>query len=193
MKNNVNIINWKNEDSINISSLVLRNGGVIVYPTDTLYGLGCDATNENAIKKINSIKKRKTPISVIASREFIVSNFLKKQDKHKKQILRKLSSSNTVIIPINKNIVSSLILGKDNSLGLRIPNHEFCTKLTNHYPNPITTTSVNRTNEKPFIDPKSIKDFFNNEIEIIIEDGIINNRGSKIYLFKKNKFILIRS
>ncbi len=191
MNSNVTIINWKNNDSINISCSILNKGGIIVYPTDTLYGLGCDATNEEAIKKINSIKRRKTPISVIANSTSMVSNWIKNK-KNKKQILQKVSTSNTVIIPIKKNIVSKLILGENNSLGVRIPNHKFCTKLTNQYPNPITTTSVNRNGEEPFTNPKLIKKYFKNEIEIIIEDGIIDKKGSKIYMFKENRFILIR-
>ena len=113
-------------------------------------------------------------------------------NNYKNNILKKLSISDTVIIPIKKNIVSNLILGKNNSLGVRIPNHKFCAKLTKQYPNPITTTSVNRTGKKPFTNPSLIKKHFINEIEIIIEDGIINKKGSKIYIFKENKFILIR-
>ena len=190
---NTNIINWEDNDSVNISCSILSKGGVIVYPTDTLYGLGCDATNEKAIKKINSIKKRKTPISVITDSPSTVLNWIKNQNNNKKHILQKLSTSNTIIIPIKKNIVSSLILGDNNSLGIRIPNHKFCIKLTNQYPNPITTTSVNRTGEKPFTNPNLIKKYFENEIEIIIEDGVLDKKGSKIYMFKENKFILIRS
>ena len=191
MNTNLNIVNWENNNSVNISCSILKKGGIIVYPTDTLYGMGCDATNEEAIKKINSIKKRKTPISVIANSTSMVSNWIKNQ-KNKKHILQKVSTSNTVIVPIKKNIVSNLILGENNSLGIRIPNHKFCTKLTNQYPNPITTTSVNRTGEKPLTNPNLIKKYFKNEIEIIIEDGIINKKASKIYIFKQNKFILIR-
>ena len=191
MNTNVNIINWEDNNSISISCSILKKGGVIVYPTDTLYGLGCDATNEKAIKKINSIKKREMPISVIANSTSMVSNWIRDQ-KNKKHILQKTSTSHTVIIPIKKNIVSNLILGDNNSLGIRIPNHKFCTNLTAKYPNPITTTSVNRTGGKPFTNPKLIKKYFKNEIDIIIEDGIIDNKGSKVYLFKENKLFLIR-
>ena len=192
MDKHIRIINWKEKNSVNIACSILKKGGVIVYPTDTLYGFGCDATNENAIKKINSIKKRATPISVIVKSTSIVSNWIKNKNNYKKYILQKISTSNTVIVPIKKNIVSSLILGDNDSLGIRIPHHEFCTNLTSKYPNPITTTSVNRTGERPLTNPQLIKTYFKNEIKIIIEDGIIDKKGSKVYMFKENKFILIR-
>ena len=98
-------------------------------------------------------------------------------------------SSNTVIVPIKKNIVSNLIVGKNNSLGIRIPKHKFCKKLTEYYPNPITTTSVNRTGEKPFTNPELIFKYFQNEINLIVEDGILDNKASKIFIFDSNKFI----
>ena len=105
----------------------------------------------------------------------------------------KLSTSNTVIVPIKKGFVSDLILGNDQTLGVRIPRHEFCFQITEKYPNPITTTSINTTGEKPLTNPNLIRDKFGKEIDLIIEDGIIDNKGSKIYLFKQEGFKLLRS
>ena len=187
------IKNWEESDSIQSSCSILERGGIIAYPTDTIYGLGCDATNEQAIKKINFIKQRQTPISVMVSSETNIEGWLNVERKHKKKILKRVLSSDTFIIPIKNNIVSKLILGDDNSLGIRKPNHMFCKQLSENYPNPITTTSVNRTGESSLRDPKIIYDKFKEEIDLIIEDGILDNRGSKIYKFNKNKFICLRS
>ena len=187
------IKNWEETDSISASCSILERGGIIVYPTDTIYGLGCDATNDQAIKKINFIKRRQTPISVMVPSETNIENWFNVEEKHKKKILKKILSSNTFIIPIKNNIVSSLILGDNNSLGIRKPNHQFCNKLSKDYPNPITTTSVNRTGEPSLKDPQIIYNIFKNEIDLIIEDGILDNRGSKVYKFNKNKFICLRS
>ena len=147
------IKNWKETDSVSMSCSILEKGGVIVYPTDTIYGLGCDATNEYAIKKINLIKRRQTPISVMAPSKTNIYNWLNVKKKHKNKISKKVFSSDTYILPIKDNIVSKLILGDDKSLGIRKPNHQFCNKLSENYPNPITTTSVNRTGEPPLKDP----------------------------------------
>ena len=187
------IKNWKATDSVSISCSILEEGGVIVYPTDTIYGFGCDATNEHAIKKINLIKRRQTPISVMAPSEANIENWFNVKKKHKSKILKKVSSSDTYIIPIKNNIVSKLILGDDRSLGIRKPNHQFCTKLSARYPNPITTTSVNRTGEPPLKDPKLIYNKFRDEINLIIEDGTLDNKGSKVYKYDRGKFICLRS
>ena len=187
------IKNWKETDSISASCSILKRGGLIVYPTDTIYGLGCDATNEKAIKKINLIKQRQTPISVMVSLKTNIEDWLNVERKHKKKILKRVLSSDTFIIPIKNNIVSKLILGDDNSLGIRKPNHKFCKELSENYPNLITTTSVNRTGEPSLKDPKVIYDIFKDEIDLIIEDGILDNSGSKIYKFSESKFICLRT
>ena len=187
------IKNWKATDSVSISCSILEEGGVIVYPTDTIYGFGCDATNEHAIKKINLIKRRQTPISVMAPSGTNIQNWFNVEKKHKNRILKKVFSSDTYIVPIKNNIVSKLILGDDRSLGIRKPNHQFCTKLSARYPNPITTTSVNRTGEPPLKDPKLIYNKFRDEINLIIEDGTLDNKGSKVYKYDRGKFICLRS
>ena len=187
------IKNWKDTDSVSISCSILEEGGVIVYPTDTIYGFGCDATNEHAIKKINLIKRRQTPISVMAPSGTNIQNWFNVEKKHKNRILKKVFSSDTYIVPIKNNIVSKLILGDDRSLGIRKPNHQFCTQLSARYPNPITTTSVNRTGEPSLKDPKLIYQRFKGEIDLIIEDGTLNNKGSKVYKYDRGKFICLRS
>ena len=190
--NNI-IKNWKETDSVSVSCSVLEEGGIIVYPTDTIYGFGCDATNEHAIKKINLIKRRQSPISVMAPSEINIENWFNIKKKYKSKILKNIFSSDTYIIPIKNNIVSKLILGDDKSLGIRKPNHQFCTQLSAKYPNPITTTSVNRTGEPSLKDPKLIYNEFKSEVNLIIEDGILDNKGSKIYKYDKGKFICLRS
>ena len=163
---------------------VLNKGGIIAYPTDTLYGLGCDSKNEKSIKKLNKIKNRSGPISVIAPNRNTAIDwmFIKKNDRE--TIKNKLKNGNTVIAPIKNNICSSLIVGNNNTLGIRIPEHLFCKKLSNLFPNPITSTSVNRTGEKPLTKTDDILKEFTDDIDLVIDDGIIKGRGSNIFLFK---------
>ena len=187
------ITNWKNSNAIGECIKVLDNDGIIAYPTDTLYGLGCNAKSLKAIRKINKIKRRKSPISIIINSEKSILNWINVDTKYNKIIFDKLSTSNTIIVPIKKGFVSDHILGSGQTLGVRIPHHEFCSQITEKYPNPITTTSINRTGEKPLTNPKLIRKKFGKEIDLIIEDGIIDNKGSKIYLFKQEGFKLLRS
>ena len=185
-------IHYKNEKAIVEACTVIKNGGVIVYPTDTLYGFGCDAKNETAIQKINSIKGRISPISVIAPNIKAVAQWMNIPEFHKTEILDILSESQTVIAPVKENIVSTLILGKGHSLGIRIPNHPFCQQLSNAYPNPITTTSVNRTEQSSMTNPNLIQDEFETEINLIIDGGIIDGNGSSIFQYTNGELAVIR-
>ena len=163
---------------------ILSNGGIIAYPTDTLYGLGCDSKNERSIKKLNKIKNRSGPISVIAPNRKTALDWLLIKENEKKTIKNKLKNGNTVIAQVKNNICSNLIVGPENTLGIRIPKHLFCKKISTLFPNPITSTSINRTGKRPLTKPDEILKEFKKDIDLIIDDGIINGTGSKIFLFK---------
>ena len=178
------------EKSINI----LKKGGVIVYPTDTLYGFGVDANNNYAIERINKLKNRQSPMSVIACRfeqAMLWTNIKEKDIEIAKKIL---NSSSTLILDAKKNIVSNKILGKNNTtLGVRIPKHKFCYDISKEYDKPITTTSVNRSGEQPLNDPKSISKIFGEGIDLLIDGGKLRkSTGSKIYELKGSQAIRIR-
>jgi len=188
----IKIIYWENETAVELACSVLKNGGVIVYPTDTLYGFGCDAKNESAIEKINAIKSRKAPMSVLAPNRGIAAKWMNISQNDKNIVLEKLGGSTTIIVPVNDGITSPSITGDKQTLGVRIPDHKFCQKLSEAYPNPITTTSVNRTRQEPLTNPEKILSEFSREIDLIIDDGIIESSGSTIYNFQDRKLKIIR-
>ena len=178
------------EKSINI----LKKGGVIVYPTDTLYGFGVDANNNYAIERINKLKNRQSPMSVIACKfeqAMLWTNIKEKDIEIAKKIL---DSSSTLILDAKKNIVSNKILGKNNTtLGVRIPKHKYCYDISKDYDKPITTTSVNRNGEQPLNDPKSISKIFGEGIDLLIDGGKLRkSTGSRIYELKGSQAIRIR-
>ena len=178
------------EKSINI----LKKGGVIVYPTDTLYGFGVDANNNYAIERINKLKNRHSPMSVIAcgfEQAMSWTNIKEKDIEIAKKIL---DSSSTLILDAKKNIVSNKILGKNNTtLGVRIPKHKYCYDISKDYDKPITTTSVNRNGEQPLNDPKSISKIFGKGIDLLIDgEKLRKSTGSKIYELKGSQAIRIR-
>ena len=192
LKTVIKIIHWENETAVEMACSVLKNGGVIVYPTDTLYGFGCDAKNESAIGKINTIKGRKAPMSVLAPNLAIAAKWMNIPKHDKNNVLGKLGGPTTIIVPVNVGITSPSITGDKQTLGVRIPDHKFCQKLSEAYPNPITTTSVNRTRQKPLTNPEKILSEFSREIDLIIEDGIIEGSGSTIYNFQDRELNIIR-
>ena len=178
------------EEALNI----LKKGGVIVYPTDTLYGFGVDANNNYAIERINTLKNRQSPMSVIACKfeqAMLWTNIKEKDIEIAKKIL---NSSSTLILDAKKNIVSNKILGKNNTtLGVRIPKHKFCYDISKEYDKPITTTSVNQNGEQPLNDPKSISKIFGEGIDLLIDGGKLRkSTGSKIYELKGSQAIRIR-
>ena len=163
-------------------------------PTDTLYGFGVDANNNYALERINKLKNRHSPMSVIACRFEQAMSWTNIKEKDIEIAKKILDSSSTLILDAKKNIVSNKILGKNNTtLGVRIPKHKYCYDISKEYDKPITTTSVNRSGEQPLNDPKSISKIFGEGIDLLIDGGKLRKSvGSKIYELKESQAIRIR-
>lgn len=172
---------------------ILKDGGVIVYPTDTLYGFGADATNDVASDKINRIKERTGPMSVMAININMAIGWMDINNEQIEMVKSYLGGTQTLIVPVKDNIVSSKILGEHNTLGIRIPNDPFCNELSFQFGKPIISTSVNRTNEQPMNDPIKIESEFSSEIDLLIDAGTLpESKGSTIYMLKDNNIIILR-
>ena len=128
----------------------LNQGKIILYPTDTVWGLGCDATDEEAVEKIFTIKKRSATKSLIV----MVSNFLMLRQYVREvpfkavELMEEATGPLTVIYPESKKLAHNL-LAEDGSVGIRIPNDEFCKGLISAFGKPIVSTSANISGEKP--------------------------------------------
>lgn len=185
------------ENDIINSLKVLLNGGVILYPTDTIWGLGCDATNMAAIERVYDIKRRQDKHSML-----ILLNDIEEMSKYVTQIPQEaitlINSSVhpvTIIYPSAQNLPKS-ILAKDQSIGIRITEDPFCSELINRFGKPLVSTSANLSGSR---NPGSFSEI---EDEIILEaDWVVrwrqndNTRGvpSIIYKFdKKGKGVIIR-
>ena len=191
MSTNQVLLNSKN--ALQAAGNTILFGGVIVYPTDTLYGFGVDARNENAIKRLNAIKGRTGPMSVIAPDVNTVLNWTNISYQDWEMVKKFLRGPTTIILPVKKGIVHSSILGKDGTLGIRIPSHSFGPELTSKLGFPITTTSVNKTYENPLNNPKDIIHKFDGEFDLLIDDGNLPKaKGSTIYKLEKSKLTIIR-
>ena len=186
------IINWKNKEAVKASVKIINSGGILVYPTDTIYGFGVNAKDSIAIDKLNSLKNRTGPISVIAPDSATVCTWLDVKEEEKLHAASHLDAQNTIIYPVKKNIVHKKIMGPNNTLGIRIPHHPFCKLIANSCTVPITTTSVNRTGEAPRNNVDEILNSFPTEIDLIIEDGDLVNSASKIYMYNTNGLKKIR-
>jgi len=177
------IINWENKEAVKAAVKVINSGGILVYPTDTIYGFGVNAKDSIAIDKLNSLKNRTGPISVIAPDSATVSTWLDVKEEEKLHAASHLDAQNTIIYPVKKNIVHKKIMGPNSTLGIRIPDHPFCKLIANLCTAPITTTSVNRTGEPPINNVEEILNSFPSEIDLMIEDGDLFNSASSIYIY----------
>jgi L-threonylcarbamoyladenylate synthase len=131
------------QDIIN-SLQVLRDGGIILYPTDTIWGIGCDATNNEAVQKIYRLKQRAEAKSMLVLVEHTdrISRHVKKIPDIALQLLEVNDKPMTIIYPDAINLAQNL-LSSENTIGIRIANDDFCKKLISKLNRPIVSTSAN--------------------------------------------------
>ncbi len=158
----------------------IDRGFLFIHPTDTIYGIGCDATNDEAIKKLRKVKQMaEKPISVIApSIQWIDENCVI-NDKVK-EWLDKLPGPYTLILKLkNNNCVSELIHPEGDSLGIRIPDHWF-TRFVSEYGKPICTTSANVTGKTYMTTEEDIDPDIRKGIHFCIYEGEKKGKASNI-------------
>tara|TARA_Y100001968_G_scaffold290992_1_gene295137 strand:+ start:1649 stop:2224 length:576 start_codon:yes stop_codon:yes gene_type:complete len=153
----------------------LQMGNIIIYETDTLYGLGADATNSNAINKINKLKKRKTPLSIMLKSINEINDYAIIKRSDFSIIKRLLPGPFTILFESKPSNLSNLVQQSSNKIGIRVPNNKFCLDLLNYYNKPIITTSVNLHGQKALNNIDEIENIFFN---IPIYDSQ-NNKDSK--------------
>ena len=159
----------------------IRKGAVFIYPTDTIYGIGCDATNEKAVKKIREIKQRPgTPFSVIAPNKLWIQENCEVFGKGRDYI-DKLPGKFTLIFALkHEGCVAKNVNPNDNStLGVRIPNH-WISEVVKELNIPIITTSVNRSGESFLTDITQLPIEIRYNVDFAINVGIIKGKPSKV-------------
>jgi L-threonylcarbamoyladenylate synthase len=131
-------------EDINNSLITLRSGGVILYPTDTVWGLGCDATNASALEKIFKIKSRNESKSLIilVDGESMLERYVSDIPQIAFEIIEASDTPITIIYPRGKNLAGG-ICSEDGSVGIRICNDDFCSELIRRFRKPLVSTSAN--------------------------------------------------
>ncbi|MGB6152261.1 MAG: L-threonylcarbamoyladenylate synthase [Pricia sp.] len=135
-------------EEVNACLKVLENGGLILYPTDTVWGLGCDATNEAAIKKIYDLKKRddrKALICLVAN-DAMLERYVENVPELAYDIIDLSTKPTTLIYDHPKGVAKNLI-AEDGSLAIRVASDKFCQYLINKFRKPIVSTSANVSGE----------------------------------------------
>jgi len=160
---------------------ILKTGGVIAYPTDTIYGFGCDILNKKAIQRIYQIKKRdrSKPFSFICSDLKNISEYAQVTDYAYKTMKRLLPGPYTFILPGTK-LVPKIMLTKRKTVGIRVPNNNICLAIVEALGHPIISTSVGWSDREVLSDPQQIEETFGSQIELTIDGGILSNQPSSI-------------
>ncbi len=189
----------QNPDQRKIDQVVhaLQNGAVIIYPTDTVYGIGCDIMNQKAVEKVarlKDIKIEKSSFSFICHDLSHISDFTKPIPNHVFKLMkRNLPGPFTFILEANNN-VPRYFKGKKKTVGIRIPNNNIIREIVRELGNPILSTSVHSTDQiKAYMtDPDLIHDEYTDSVDIVIDGGYGDNNVSTVIDCTNNDFDIIR-
>ncbi len=160
---------------------ILRNGGIVAYPTDTVYGIGCDIMNKKAIARVYQLKQRpqSKPFSFICSGLTNISYYAKVSNYAYKTMRRLLPGPYTFILEGSRQ-VPKMMLTKRKTAGIRVPDHAICLALVTELGNPVISTSATKPDGSIMSHPSLIHDFFNSRLDVVIDGGPVSGQPSSV-------------
>jgi tRNA threonylcarbamoyl adenosine modification protein (Sua5/YciO/YrdC/YwlC family) len=177
----------ENPEQSKIDKIVktLRNGGIIVYPTDTVYGMGCDIFNQKAVEKIcriKGIKPEKNNFSFICYDLSHISEYAKHISNPVFKVMKKALPGPFTFILESNNKVPKILNAKKKTIGIRVPDNNIPRVIVKQLENPIITTSIRDEDEviEYSTDPELIYEKFNNIVDIVIDGGYGGNIASTV-------------
>ncbi len=171
----------------------LKQGGVIAYPTDTIYGLGCDIFNKKGVKKIYQIKQRdpRKPFSFICADLSDVSNYAQVSNFAFKIMKRYLPGPYTFVLEASR-VVPDLLTTRQKTVGIRIPNNAIALSIVRELGHPIVTTSVNVTGADSHCDPAVIEEQVGKQLDLVIDGGSLLGEQSTVISLIDDKIEILR-
>lgn len=173
-----------NQKEVEKAVKVLKNGGLIIYPTDTVYGLGCDITNTKALEKIakiKGVKLEKANFSFVCSDLSNLSDYVKQLDTATFKILKRaLPGPYTFILPGNNNLPKEF--KKKKTVGIRVPDNNIVIEIVKKLGNPIVSTSIKDDDEilEYTTDPELIYEKWQDIVDLVIDGGYGDNEASTV-------------
>lgn len=163
---------------------ILKNGGIILYPTDTIWGIGCDATNEKAVERIYKIKKREDSKSMLVLMEnpALLERYVTEVPEIAWDLVEVATTPLTVIYPKAKNLAKNLV-ASDGSIGIRFTKEAFTTQLLQRFRRPLVSTSANISGEKSPAFFNEISEEIKSQVDYVVEyrqDDITPSQPSSI-------------
>lgn len=185
-----------NEREIEKVVKVLKQGGLIIYPTDTVYGIGCDITNTKAMEKvakIKGVKLNKANFSFICYDLSNLSDYVKQINTSIFKILKRaLPGPYTFVLPGNNNLPKAFKNKK--TVGIRIPNNNIIRELVKQLGNPIVSTSIYDEDDliEYTTDPELIFEKWSNRVDVIIDGGFGGNKPSTVVDLSEDEIVVLR-
>lgn len=159
----------------------LQDGGVIAYPTDTTYGIGCSIFNKKGLERIYQVKQRdkRKPFSFICSDLAEVSRYARLTNVAFKAMKRCLPGPYTFVLEASRE-VPDLLTTRQKTVGIRIPDNRICMAIVQELGAPIVTTSANLSGEEPVGDPFEIQRLFGNGLDLVVDGGLLTTDVSTV-------------
>lgn len=176
---------------------VLKDGGLVIYPTDTVYGLGCDITNTKALEriaKIKGIKLEKANFSFVCSDLSNISDYVRQIDTSTFKLLKRaLPGAYTFILPGNNNLPKEF--KKKTTVGIRVPDNAIALEIVRKLGNPIVSTSIYDEDDviEYTTDPELIFEKWQNLVDMVIDGGYGDNQPSTIIDLSGDEPVLVRA
>ncbi len=166
---------------INKAVSVLKDGGVIIYPTDTVYGIGCDIFNKEALERIFAIKNdgNSKLLSFVCSDLKDISKYARVSDYAYRTMKHLLPGPYTFILPAAK-LVPKKLWSKRKTVGIRIPNNNITMKLVEELGNPIISTSTTNRKGDVIYDPFEVRNIFNSQVDLMLSMGPLMGEQSTV-------------
>ena len=173
----------------------LLDGGIIIYPTDTIYGLGCDISKPKAVEKICSLKgvdPQKAQLSFICRDLSHLSDYTKSIDTPLYRMLKNhLPGPFTFILPASKQ-VPKIVQSKKSTIGLRVPDNEICRAILDAIGHPLLSSSLPGDAVEDYTDPEMMYERFGNKVDFVVDGGIGGIQPSTIVDCTSNDWTVIR-
>ena len=190
------MINELTTAALNAIKVCLNKGGIISFPTDTVYALACDATNNKAIEKLFNLKRRNIlKTAPILVKDLISADKLVQFNPKTFKIAQKFWPGQlTMVLPIKTIVNISNLCIRDDTIGLRVPANESALKILHHCDLPLIATSVNYSGNISLNDPHQIHQLFGNDIDILVNNNIQmqNNNSSTVIKVINNILEIVR-
>lgn len=178
---------------INKAINILKEGGVIIYPTDTVYGIGCDIFNKQALDRVKQIKGNSDIklLSFICPNLKDISNYARVSDYAYKTMKKLLPGPYTFILPAAKNVPKKL-WSKRKTVGIRIPDHPVTLKIVEGLGNPIVSTSTTTRKGELLIDPMEIRSVFDFQVDLMLASGNLSGKPSSVIDLSGDEPVVVR-